>query len=94
MASIAYVKADGVTDSNLELFSNFTTFLRLRSFKRKIVNFRSLEELYLDIFVGEDDHVSLDDFSFGIEKLQLQVKSKSETIWGPKAFIFILLNDF
>jgi hypothetical protein len=37
--------------------------------------FRSLEELYLDMFVGDsaDDQVSMDDFSFGIEKLQLQV---------------------
>ena len=33
----------------------------------------SLEELYLDIFIGdENDMPSLDDFSFGIEKLKLQ----------------------
>ena len=40
---------------------------------------RSLEELYLDMFVGDsaDDQVSMDDFSFGIEKLQLQVSAES-----------------
>merc|ERR1719242_351382 len=33
----------------------------------------SLEELYLDIYIGNnDDVISMDDFSFGIEKLKLQ----------------------
>lgn len=33
----------------------------------------SLEELYLDIYIGNlDDSISMDDFSFGIEKLKLQ----------------------
>jgi dynein heavy chain 1 len=33
----------------------------------------SLEELYLDIYIGDtDDTISMDDFSFGIEKLKLQ----------------------
>ena len=34
----------------------------------------SLEELYLDVFVGDDDSgpMSMDDASFGIEKLKLQ----------------------
>ena len=33
----------------------------------------SLEELYLDIYIGNnDDAISMDDFSFGIEKLKLQ----------------------
>ena len=34
----------------------------------------SLEELYLDVFVGDDDSgpMSMDDSSFGIEKLKLQ----------------------
>jgi len=33
----------------------------------------SLEELYLDIHIGNyDDAISMDDFSFGIEKLKLQ----------------------
>ena len=45
---------------------------------------RSLEELYLDMYVGDsaDDQVSMDDFSFGIEKLQLQVNTYLlETTW-------------
>ena len=33
----------------------------------------SLEELYLDILIGNlNDPISMDDFSFGIEKLKLQ----------------------
>ena len=54
-------------------FHNFRAYITATRQCVAQANSWSLEELTLDIYIGNpDDTISMDDFSFGIEKLKLQ----------------------